>query len=161
MSRLPGNLEFLPLIALVHRTNKALQSDMVEEAHRQGHRQLKQAHNAVFATLHEEGLRAVDMAAQMGITRQSMGEIVREMVDLGILEMIPDPTDRRAKLVRYSEEGLRVAAQGFAHIGDLERRFAEEFGREDYETTRRVLVRVAEILEADNAEPTTRSVAPS
>jgi len=87
----------------------------------------------------------------MGITRQSLGEVVREMVDLGILEMRPDPTDRRAKLVTYSEEGLRVAGEGFAHIKDLDRRFVEEFGREDYATARRVLERVAQMLAEDAA----------
>jgi DNA-binding MarR family transcriptional regulator len=156
MSSLPGGLDFLPLIAVVHRTNKALQTDMVEEAQRQGHVEIKQAHNAVFATLHDDGMRAVDMAAQTGMTRQSMGEIIRDMVGLGILEMVPDPTDGRAKLVQFSEHGRDLAAQGFAHIRELEERFVREFGRQDWETTRRVLQRVAEILEADNPPNTAK-----
>ena len=140
-----------PLIGLVYRAYKAMEADMVSAAHRAGHPGIKRTHNAVFATLRPQGLRAVDMAAQMGITRQSLGEVVREMVDLGILEMRPDPTDRRAKLVTYSEEGLRVAGEGFAHIKDLDSRFVEEFGPEDYATARRVLERVAEML-AEDAE---------
>src|SRR6476469_1604186 len=130
MSSAPRRPDQKPFIAVVHRTDRALQTDMVDEAHRAGHPEIKQAHNAVFATLHSQGLRAVDMAARMGITRQSMGEIVRELVGLGILEMTPDPADGRAKLVRYSEHGLAVAADGFEHISDLERRFVEEFGRD-------------------------------
>src|SRR5215203_3054171 len=98
MSSALGRPEFKPLIALVHQVNKALQTDMVEEAHRRGHVEVKQAHNAVFATLQAGGSRAVDMAAWMGITRQSMGEILRDMVEVGLLEMVPDPVDRRAKL---------------------------------------------------------------
>lgn len=139
----------IPLIALAYRAYRAMATDMVATAHRAGHTGIKQSHNAVFATLGPDGMRAVDMAARLGITRQSMGEIIREMVALGILEMRPDPTDRRAKLVVYSEEGLRVAAQGFAHIQDLDRRFTEEFGAEDYETARRVLLQVAHLLAKD------------
>ena len=52
------------------------------------------------------------MAARAGITRQSMGEVIREMVDLGLLEMVADPDDRRAKLVRYTDAGLAVAQGG-------------------------------------------------
>ena len=148
----PGDLGRTPLIALVHRANKALQTDMVVSAHRAGHEGIKQAHNAVFATLHLTPQRTTDMAAAMGITRQSMGEIVRELVDLGILDMVPDPQDGRAKLVGYTEEGLRVAGDGFAHIGDLEQRFVEELGAEDYDTARRVLGRVTEMLDADAAD---------
>lgn len=142
----------IPLIALTYRAYRAMATDMVTTAHRAGYTGIKQSHNAVFATLGPEGMRAVDMAARMGITRQSMGEIIREMVALGILEMRPDPTDRRAKLVVYSEEGRRVAAQGFAHIQDLDRRFAEEFGEADYETARRFLQRIAKLLEEGAGE---------
>src|SRR5688500_606083 len=92
-----------PLIALVDRANRALQADMVRIAHLRGHPEVKPAHNSVFGTLSAEGSRASDMAARAGITRQSMGEIIREMVDLGILEMRPDPEDRRAKLVTYTD----------------------------------------------------------
>jgi DNA-binding MarR family transcriptional regulator len=161
MSRESGRPVVTPFIALVYRTFRALESDMVDSAHRAGYPGIKRTHNAVFATLHSEGLRAVDMAARMGITRQSMGEIVREMVDLGILQMSTDPTDRRAKLVSYSDLGLRVAASGFSHIQALDRRFTAEFGRKDYATARRVLERVAEMLEEDAAgqmpPPSTRS----
>jgi len=135
-----------PFIALVDRANRALQIHMVEAAHRRGHPEVKQSHNAVFATLLESGTRATDMAERAGITRQSMGEIVREMVDLGILEMRPDPDDRRAKLVTYSEHGLEFARDGYQHLIDLEKRFAEEFGEEEYELARKVLERLVPLL---------------
>jgi DNA-binding MarR family transcriptional regulator len=149
MSSAPRRPAHVPLIALAYGAYRAMAADMVSAAHRAGHSSIKQTHNAIFATLGVEGMRAVDMAARLGITRQSMGEIIREMVGLGILEMRPDPTDRRAKLVVYSEEGLRIAADGFAHIEELDRRFTEEFGEEDYQTARRVLRRVAQLLKEE------------
>jgi DNA-binding MarR family transcriptional regulator len=141
-----------PFIALVDRANRALQTDMVRTGHRRGHPELKPAHNAVFGTLQPEGSRAAEMAVRAGITRQSMGEVIRDMVALGILEMRPDPADGRAKLVTYSEHGREVAADGYAHLNDLEARFAEEFGEEDYETARKVLTRVADLLDRWSAE---------
>ncbi|WP_433020918.1 MarR family winged helix-turn-helix transcriptional regulator [Kribbella sp. CA-294648] len=136
-----------PLIALVDRANRALQADMVRIAHLRGHPEVKPAHNSVFGTLAEEGSRASDMAARAGITRQSMGEIIREMVDLGILEMRPDPEDRRAKLVTYTDHGRRVARDGYRHLIELEQRFAEEFGVTEYATAREILGRIAPLLE--------------
>ena len=87
------------------------------------------------------------MAARAGITRQSMGEIVREMVSLGVLEMKQDPDDRRAKLVTYTEAGLAFARDGFRHIIDVEERIVAELGAEDYETARRVLERVVTLVD--------------
>jgi DNA-binding MarR family transcriptional regulator len=141
-----------PLIALIDRANRALQADMVQTGHRRGHPELKPAHNSVFGTLQEEGSRAADMAARAGITRQSMGEVIREMVGLGILEMREDPEDRRAKLVTYTDHGSWVAKDGYEHLIELEERFVEEFGEEEYNITRDVLGRLVTLLEDMAAE---------
>jgi DNA-binding MarR family transcriptional regulator len=141
-----------PFIALVDRANRALQADMVATLHRAGHPEVKPAHNTVFGTLQREGSRAAEMASRAGITRQSMGEVIREMVELGILEMRPDPADRRAKLVTYSDHGLEVARHGYEHLQDLEERFAGEFGEHEYDVARDVLARVALLLDRWTAE---------
>jgi len=141
-----------PMIGVVARAHRELRADMIREAHRRGDIQIKPAHNDVFATLPLEGARASDMAARAGITRQSMGEIIRELVDLDILEMRADPTDGRAKIVTFSEHGLEFTRRGMQHILDLEQRFADELGAEDLETARRVLEGIVEILEASSLE---------
>jgi len=141
--------DYVPLIAVVHRLNKALQLDMVRAAHRSGFTGLKNSHNAVFATLDAEGGRAADMAAQMGITRQSMGEIIRELVELDIVEMKPDPADRRAKLVTWTEHGLHVARTGFQHILEVEDVFARELGEEQFAWLRASLGTMARLIDED------------
>jgi DNA-binding MarR family transcriptional regulator len=140
-----------PFIALVRRADRAFQTHMVKEAHSRGRTDLKPAHNALFSIMGAEGERASSLAARAGITRQSMGEVIRDLVDLGILEMVPDPADGRAKVVRYTEEGTRFTNQGFRHIRSLEDTFAEEFGP-DYEATRDVLERVVTLLEKMDGE---------
>jgi len=141
-----------PMIGVVARAHRELRADMLREAHRRGHTHIKPAHNDVFATLPLEGARASDMAARAGITRQSMGEIIRELVDLDILEMRADPTDGRAKIVTFSEHGREFTRGGLQHILDLEQRFADEFGAEDYETARRVLEGIERLLDEAGTE---------
>jgi DNA-binding MarR family transcriptional regulator len=141
-----------PLIALVERANRALQSDMVRRAHAAGHTEVKMAHNSVFGTLHADGARAAEMAARAGITRQSMGEVIRDMVGLDLLEMQSDPHDGRAKVVTYSEHGLAVAGDGFEYLIALERRLADEFGEQEYAVVRDVLARLVGVLDRFAAE---------
>lgn len=128
-----------PLIGLVDKVSRVLRNDMVRTARAQGHTDLRFAHNAVFGHLGLEGDRVSDLAERAGITKQSMGEVVRELVVLGLVELRPDPTDRRAKLVIYTERGLDVARDGRRHLIELEQRFANEFGERDYDAARRVL----------------------
>jgi DNA-binding MarR family transcriptional regulator len=119
---------------------------MVRSAHARGRPDIKPAHNFLFAILGDEGDRAANLAARAGITRQSMGEVIRDLVDIGILEMAPDPHDGRAKIVRYTPEGKRFASAGFRHLRELEKRFEDEFGA-DYEASRAVLERVVGLLD--------------
>lgn len=138
--------QFEPFIALTEKAARVLRDDMISSGHEAGYTEMAPAHSAVFATLPTEGARAADMAARAGITRQSMGEVVRDLVRLGILETVPDPDDGRAKIVRYTRYGLTMAQAGFDHIVAVEERLREEFGAEDLATTRRVLLRVRELL---------------
>jgi DNA-binding MarR family transcriptional regulator len=137
-----------PLIALVHRADRAFQAHMVRSAHLRGRTDIKPAHNALFGILGDEGDRAANLAVRAGVTRQSMGELVRELVDLGILEMVPDPQDGRAKIVRYTPDGKAFASAGYRHLRELEARFEREFGAH-YEATRDVLERVVGVLAED------------
>jgi DNA-binding MarR family transcriptional regulator len=139
-------LDRRPFISLVDKASHALSVDMVREARERGYPFIRLAHNAVFGTLFGEGGRMSDMAARAGITKQSMGEVVRELVDHGVLEMTVDPDDRRARLVTYTELGLEVTNGGRRYLESLDRLFADTFGDEDYETTRRVLEGVTELL---------------
>lgn len=138
--------DFEPFIALMDKGARVLRTDMLRHAHACGYTELAPAHNAVFATLPPEGARAADMASRSGITRQSMGEVIRDMVRLGLLEMVPDPSDKRAKVVTYTAYGKEVAQAGYDHIVAVEERLREEFGEDDLATTRRVLLRVREML---------------
>jgi DNA-binding MarR family transcriptional regulator len=135
-----------PMIAIVDRLLRLLSKDMLREAHARGHTQLRPAHDPVFATLPQQGARASDMANRAGITKQSMGEAIRDMVGLGLLEMQEDPSDRRAKLVKYTDAGLEVAQGGKRYMYELEQQWIEKFGKENYETAREILEGIVELM---------------
>jgi DNA-binding MarR family transcriptional regulator len=139
-------IERKPLIAIVARAERVLATDMLRAAHERGHAQIRPAHDPVFATLPQEGARASDMAARAGITKQSMGEAIRDMVALGLLEMREDPTDRRAKLVTFTDAGLEVAQDGKRYMHALEQQWIEKFGEQEYETAREVLEGIVELM---------------
>ena len=142
-----------PLIALVHRADRELQADMVRHARAAGYESAKPAHNALFGSLPLAGARTADLAARAGITRQSMGEVVRELADLGLVTMASDPDDRRAKLVTYTEAGLRQVRDGLAHIADVDDRMIVALGDEGYEALRRGLQTLVEVLREGQPRP--------
>jgi DNA-binding MarR family transcriptional regulator len=153
MSRDLGRPDFVPMIALADKAARVLRADMVRNGHARGYVEIQPAHNAVFATLPSDGARTADMAARAGITRQSMGEAVREMVALGVVEMVADPTDGRAKIVRFTDYGLQLAQAGYERIIELDRTLRTTFGDADVDATCRVLAGIIEMLGDGSPDP--------
>lgn len=67
------------------------------------------------------GMRASALARDAGVTRQAIAQTVSELEKLGLVEQIPDPTDARAKIVRYTESGKRGYRRAMRVFTDLER----------------------------------------
>jgi DNA-binding MarR family transcriptional regulator len=103
---------------------------------------IKPHHSAVFGQIRPEGMRLTDLARGANITPQSMGQIVDELEQLGYVVRTPDPADRRAKLIRLTEDGEEVARQGATTVRDIEDRLAELLGARDYEKLRAILTTI-------------------
>ncbi|MGA7690053.1 MAG: MarR family winged helix-turn-helix transcriptional regulator [Jiangellales bacterium] len=111
-------------------------------------RALQQAHDVpitrgsqglILHLLPEDGARPTELADGRWVSKQAIGQRVRELVDLGLVRTDPDPTDRRAVIVRRTPAGDRVAAHLHRAIADLERSWAQQVGEDRYATFRAVL----------------------
>ncbi|MBO9574904.1 MAG: MarR family transcriptional regulator [Sphingobium sp.] len=52
----------------------------------------------------------------LGITKQSLGRVLDQLVERGLVEMLPGQRDRRQRLLRLTAEGIRVETELFALI---------------------------------------------
>ncbi|RHW25498.1 MarR family transcriptional regulator [Nocardioides immobilis] len=146
MSMTPRVPPARPLIGVVEDVHRALRDDMARAATAAGFPEVRATHDAVFASLPAEGARISAMAAEAGITKQSMAEIVRDLERDGIVRIDPDPTDGRAKLVSYTERGLRCVHEGQQHIDDVEAQLASVLGKKRLAELRRLLGEVIDAL---------------
>ena len=89
---------------------------------------LRPAHTALFPHLSLEGTRMTDLAAKMGVTKQAVGQVVAELEEAGVLCRVPDPSDGRAKLVRFTAEGYDALLAGFGVLQELEDELGAELG---------------------------------
>jgi DNA-binding MarR family transcriptional regulator len=110
---------------------------------------IKPHHSAVFGQIRPEGMRLTELARGANITPQSMGQIVDELEQLGYLVRTPDPADRRAKIIKLTRDGEKVAHQGAATVQGIEERLVVRLGQRDY-------LRLRSILATILAHPSTR-----
>src|SRR5262245_16888548 len=93
-----------PLIgALLRMPWEAVQRHMLERLHAQGFDDFDVAYLTVFRYPGPQGARPTDVAAQLGISKQALNHLLRELERHGYLERAPDPDDRRSKRIVLTE----------------------------------------------------------
>jgi DNA-binding MarR family transcriptional regulator len=140
----------MPTPGLLRLGYNALSARLFATIAASGFGDLRAAHGNVMEQLSfGDGLRLTDLAARAGMTAQSMGELVDDLVALGYVERRPDPADRRAKRIHLTERGAENVRVAFRAVEELERELQEVLG----ETAHRRLRRTLERLLAAYADP--------
>ena len=109
-----------------------------------GHPQVRPPHGNVFQFLDDAGTRVSVLAERAQITKQSMAELVAHLERHGYVERVPDPDDRRAKLVRATPSGSEIYAIAREFVAELEAEWAGRLGEPK-------MRRLRELLEELNA----------
>jgi DNA-binding MarR family transcriptional regulator len=73
-----------------------------------GHEEVRPAHAAVFQYLDDDGTTVSTLAGRAQMTKQAMAELVHHLEKHGYVVRLPDPSDRRAKLVKPTDRGRDV-----------------------------------------------------
>jgi DNA-binding MarR family transcriptional regulator len=105
--------------------------------------ELRPSQRRVLARTPPDGMRVGELAARTRMTAQSLGQYVEVLRHLGYLESIPDPHDRRVKLIRPTPRGREVGAAGRREIRRLEERWAAAIGEPGWQQLRTVLSKLA------------------
>lgn len=108
---------------------------------------VRPAHFAVFQHIPPEGIRLTALADAALMTKQSMGYLVDDLEALGYVERVPDPTDRRAKVVRLTARGRAVEETVRQVIRQIEADWAARLGQEEYLHLTRLLRALIALLE--------------
>jgi DNA-binding MarR family transcriptional regulator len=135
------------LAGLLEAVKEAVLSEFRLELEMSDYADIRPTHGCVFRFVREDGMRLTELAGLAGITKQSAGELVDELVGLGYVERVPDPGDRRAKLIQLTERGKVAQEVGFSLFAEVERRLADRYGAERIESLRETL----EVLAAGEA----------
>jgi DNA-binding MarR family transcriptional regulator len=93
----------------------------------------------VFAYLDDGGTRVSVLAERAQATKQSMAELVAHLERHGYVERIPDPADRRAKLVRATTKGSELYAIAREYVAETEAEWTRRLGRARMKQLRELL----------------------
>jgi len=111
-----------------------------------GHPDVRTPHGNVFQYLDQAGTRVSVLAQRAHVTKQSMAELVAHLERHGYVERVPDPSDRRAKLVRATPRGAQVYAIAREFVAETERDWSGRLGEARMRKLRELLEELNAVL---------------
>ena len=139
-----GRERSLNLVSLLRETFVALNDLVIIRLAERGHVGVRPSHGAVFQYLDDTGTTVSVLAERAQMTKQAMAELVGHLETHGYVVRVPDPSDRRAKLVQPTERGHEVFKIAQELVPEIEARIQSVIGadrtralRSDLEAIRR------------------------
>jgi len=130
-----------PLIgALLRIPWEAVRTRMLTRLHQNGFDDLELAHFTVFRYPSPDGARPSELAADLGISKQSLNYLLRELERLGYLDRRPDPDDLRGKRIVVTSRGQAAIKVIRAAVAELEQEWADRLGAARFAQLRSLLV---------------------
>jgi len=127
-TRIPSRA--LTLTMLMREAFVALNGLVLARLAERGHPEVRAAHSAVFQYLDDTGTTVSALAERAQMTKQAMAELVHHLEAHDYVSRVPDPADRRAKLVLATERGREVLAIARALVPEIEERVGAIVGAE-------------------------------
>ncbi len=142
----------IPLTGLLDVALEAMLAEFRVDLEGSEYADIRPTHGCVFRFVKGEGMRLTRLAGLASMTKQSVGEIVNDLVERGYVKRVPDPDDRRAKLICLTERGEAAQALGFGLFAEVEKRWMERYGSEKVAQLRETLEEIA-VAEAPDSVP--------
>lgn len=102
-----------------------------------------QARGRLLPYIDVDGTRSIDLARRMGVTKQAIARMVKELEEEGLLYRIADHADGRAALVKFTEAGLQYLSRMHKNIAKIERDYERMVGEEEMKLVRKTLTVIA------------------
>ena len=141
---------------LLLKCARLLDEKAVALVRRGGAPPLRPAHTRLLPHIDQEGTRLTELARRVGITKQAVGQLVDEMVEMGTLAVESDPHDGRARRVCFTSRGVEAIAHGLRVLGEIELEVSERVGKrrmKDLHTTLTLLLEALTGLDVHPAAP--------
>ena len=92
-----------------------------------------------------DAMRATDIAANGGMSKQAVKPLIDHLEARGYLERVPDSQDHRAQRIHTTPRGKQLMAAASAIITDIETEIARQLGADRHAQLRTILDELAVI----------------
>lgn len=113
---------------LLFDSTRRFQERVLALVNRKGYPDMRIAHLAVTRHIDLAGTRIADVASRAGVTKQSIGEMIDQLETMGFVARAADAGDKRAKIVTFTTDGLKLLHTIRMAVAACERDLAARIG---------------------------------
>src|SRR5918994_2655262 len=106
----------------------------------------------IFHHLRGGGLRLTELAERTHTTKQALRYTINQLEAAGYVERVPDPTDGRAKIIRFTERGWELRRVGDEILATIEHECVQKLGDEGMRQFEALMKDVSSVLEENRAQ---------
>jgi DNA-binding MarR family transcriptional regulator len=100
---------------------------------------LPRAQSMLMVCISDGVQRQSEMAKVLRVSKQAVRQGVRELVAKRLVEIVPDPENKRSRIVRFTQAGKSVRATARRGISEVEQALAERIGTDRVWLLRQIL----------------------
>jgi len=108
---------------------------------------LRTSHTNLFPHLDFEGVRITELARRLDISKQAISQTIAELESMDVVETIPDPSDGRARLARFTDKGKQAIMQGLGVLRGIETEMERSIGKPKFDALHEALLALERMLE--------------
>jgi DNA-binding MarR family transcriptional regulator/catechol 2,3-dioxygenase-like lactoylglutathione lyase family enzyme len=147
---------YFPTAALMRRARGTYARSIRAHLHALGIDDLPRNGAVALASVGNEDGPGPDLAAELGVTKQAVSQLIDTLVSRGYIERGHDPQDRRRISLELTQRGQQVVDAVVLGVDAVDAQLAERMPAEEVEVMRSGLAALAEIKASDTAAGTGR-----
>ena len=113
------------LLQAVYWADESLQESLLAS----GFERIPRTWSMVMVNISNGVKRPIRSAENVVISRQDIQKTLKEMSQAGLIDITPDPEDRRATIVSFSPRGRPIQEAARYIMGEIERELEQRVGR--------------------------------
>jgi len=100
-----------------------------------GYPEMKVGYMAFLMNIGSEGITNNELAKKIRVTKQAMSKTAKELQQLNLIELIPNPGDARSSLITLTTYGLKMVINARQKVNKLTEQYIEAIGSKKYMET--------------------------
>ena len=127
---------------LLLRSSRIFEEIVLQHLKEHGFRDIRSVHLNFLGSLSVEGSRSTEIAQLINSPKQGVGQLAKELEKLGYVSSVPDPKDGRARIIKFTGKGKKLARQIPNVLEETEADFSSIVGKKQLAQVKSTLTKL-------------------